>query len=146
MPYPTSAVLASARSSALLLYSVVWFCAQNWQSVVSGASLASIWASYNDPIVVGGLLYIGLVPGALAGLLQAVGQSRVGTAKAQVFYSTASLWSALMTTLLLKSETLGAVGWMGGALIAGAGIAAGTSPAPATSPKSQPASDESSVS
>lgn len=43
----------------------------------------------------------------------------------QVIYSTTSLWSAVLTMLVLRDETLGPIGWAGGAVIAAAGLVAG---------------------
>lgn len=40
------------------------------------------------------LLWVGLGPGALAAYLQAIGQSQVPPAQAQVIYSTTPLWAA----------------------------------------------------
>ena len=77
-------VLASARYNALLMFGAGWFMWQNWEVMVSLGPLSALWGSYRDPEVLGWLLYIGIVPGALAGLLQAVGQRRVKAAEAQV--------------------------------------------------------------
>jgi len=116
--------LASARQAAMLLFSLGWYLWLRADVVLSDGILAALpGVGVISPPLVAALLYIGLVPGAVAGLLQAVGQRRVPTAQAQVIYSTTSLWSALQTMALIpEGESLGAVGWAGGAVIAAAGL------------------------
>ena len=45
--------------------------------------------------------------------------------RVQVIYSTTSLWSSLATMVMLSQETRGVAGWVGGSVIALAGLLAG---------------------
>ena len=52
------------------------------------------------------------------------GQAVVPSAQSQVIYSTVPLWSALLAFKFMPEETMGAVGYAGGAVVILAGVLA----------------------
>ena len=77
-----------------------------WPGIASGAA----WAA---------LLYSGIVPGAVADVLQARGQAKVRAAEAQVLLAAEPLWTAVFGAGLLH-EHMSPRDWAGAALIVGA--------------------------
>lgn len=56
--------------------------------------------------------------------LRLQGQSVVPSAQSQVIYSTVPLWSALLAFKFMPEETMGAIGYAGGAIVVLAGFLA----------------------
>lgn len=56
--------------------------------------------------------------------LYAQGQGKVSSSQAQIYYSSTPIWSALLAMLLLEGESMGPMGWLGGAGIVVAGLIA----------------------
>ena len=77
-----------------------------WPGIASGAA----WAA---------LLYSGVVPGAVADVLQARGQAKVRASEAQVLLSAEPLWTAVLGAAVLH-ERMSPRDWAGAALIVGA--------------------------
>ena len=77
-----------------------------WPGIASGAA----WAA---------LLYSGVVPGAVADVLQARGQAKVRASEAQVLLAAEPLWTAVLGAALLH-EHMSPRDWAGAALIVGA--------------------------
>lgn len=100
-----------------LLY-LLWFL-RDLSQAGTGVSLqgaAALWPGWTSAVAWAALAYSAVVPGALADVMQARGQSRVGAAEAQVLLSAEPLWTALLSVCLL-GETLSPTGWLGGATI-----------------------------
>ena len=97
------------------LYSL-WAAFDGARLVSAGGSLLQLWPGWTSWLGWGVLFYSALVPGALADVLQARGQAKVGAAEAQVLLGAEPLWTAVLGILLLH-ERLGVMGCAGAALI-----------------------------
>mmetsp|Transcript_6337 Transcript_6337/g.14015 ORF Transcript_6337/g.14015 Transcript_6337/m.14015 type:complete len:546 (-) Transcript_6337:335-1972(-) len=118
----TSTTCAQALLSLLWLLTVEVFGAAGGSvhrlSSALAAQVRQVQALAADHTALALLLWCGLGPGALASLLQAHGQRRVLPAQAQVIYATTPIWTALLALALrLQGETMGLLGWLGGALM-----------------------------
>jgi drug/metabolite transporter (DMT)-like permease len=97
------------------LYSL-WAAFDGARLVSAGGSLLQLWPGWTSWLGWAVLFYSALVPGALADVLQARGQAKVGAAEAQVLLGAEPLWTAVLGILLLH-ERLGIMGCAGAALI-----------------------------
>jgi len=98
---------------------VVWAVADGARLVSSGAAAtwaAALWPGWRSGLAWAVLAYSALVPGALADVLQARGQTKVSAAEAQVLLGAEPLWTAVLGMALL-GERLGRPGWAGAGLI-----------------------------
>lgn len=75
-------------------------------------------------VMLGILIYSALGPGALASYLQTKGQAQVPPTEAQVIFSLTPVWAAMFAGFFLSGEQMGAMGWLGGAMIVGASVLA----------------------
>ncbi|KAK9824226.1 hypothetical protein WJX72_008663 [[Myrmecia] bisecta] len=123
-PYFQSVTLASAKSTAMALFSLGWLGVAAVGQVAEAAQLSDMWRSAGNPQAWGAVSWAAIGPGALAAFLQTKGQTTVPAAQSQVIYSSMPLWSALFAYLLLSGETMGPSGWVGGAAIVTAGLVA----------------------
>lgn len=121
---PDGVQLAAARQLAMAFFSLTWVAYAAVQVVAKGQGIAALWPGYADPASWALVLYVALITGALSSLLQTLGQGRVGAAQAQVIYSSTPLWSALFSMVLIGTDAMGPTGWVGGAMIVGAGLLA----------------------
>ena len=97
----------------------VWAAVDGARLVSSGAAstwAAALWPGWRSGLAWAVLAYSALVPGALADVLQARGQTKVSAAEAQVLLGAEPLWTAVLGMALL-GERLGASGWAGAGLI-----------------------------
>jgi drug/metabolite transporter (DMT)-like permease len=97
----------------------VWAAVDGARLVAAGSAVVGLWPGWRSAVAWGVLAYSAIVPGALADVLQARGQARVGAAEAQVLLGAEPLWTAVLGMALL-SERLGAAGWAGASLIVAA--------------------------
>ena len=81
-----------------------------------GAAVHARWPGWRSLLAWTVLGYSAIVPGALADVLQARGQARVGAAEAQVLLGAEPLWTAVLGVCLLH-ERLGTAGWAGAGFI-----------------------------
>ncbi|KAL4441445.1 hypothetical protein ABPG77_001949 [Micractinium sp. CCAP 211/92] len=111
-----SAVLAAASCAALGLAAA--------RGASRGQPLAALWPGWRQPQGWGLILWSALGPGALSTFLHIKGQSLVSPAAAQVAFASVPLWSALLAAVALPGEAVSRGTWLGGALIAAAGLVA----------------------
>ena len=52
------------------------------------------------------------------------GQSKASSSQAQIFYSSTPIWSAVIAMAVLREDSMGSLGWLGGFGILLAGIIA----------------------
>jgi drug/metabolite transporter (DMT)-like permease len=94
----------------------VWAAVDGARLVAAGGALVALWPGWRSMLAWGVLAYSAIVPGALADVLQARGQAKVGAAEAQVLLGAEPLWTAVLGMALL-GERLGRSGWCGAGLI-----------------------------
>jgi drug/metabolite transporter (DMT)-like permease len=94
----------------------VWAAVDGARLVAAGGALVGLWPGWRSMLAWGVLAYSAIVPGALADVLQARGQAKVGAAEAQVLLGAEPLWTAVLGMALL-GERLGRSGWCGAGLI-----------------------------
>mmetsp|Transcript_22054 Transcript_22054/g.61065 ORF Transcript_22054/g.61065 Transcript_22054/m.61065 type:complete len:436 (+) Transcript_22054:85-1392(+) len=128
--------LSTASACSLSVVSVVWVLCS---SLGTPGGLAKEFAVVRflmlNSFTLMVLLWLGFGPGALAAFLQASGQKVVPAAQAQVIYSTTPLWSAAFAMLILDAsdEAMGAVAWLGAAIMLGSSILVAVSSQPGKS-------------
>eukprot|EP01025_Chloroclados_australasicus_P019932 TRINITY_DN20958_c0_g2_i2.p1 TRINITY_DN20958_c0_g2~~TRINITY_DN20958_c0_g2_i2.p1 ORF type:complete len:418 (-),score=27.35 TRINITY_DN20958_c0_g2_i2:264-1517(-) len=114
------ASLATAKSCALAV--VACLCI-SLQTLYAGQSIASIVEGWGESkLMWGAIVWSAIGPGALAALLQTVGQAAVPASQAQVVFCVVPLFSSLCAYLLLGERALGLLGWIGGFLVILAGV------------------------
>lgn len=107
-----------------LLY-CLWAALDGARLVQLGGAWVQLWPGWQSGLAWAVLLYSAIVPGALADVLQARGQAKVGASEAQVLLGAEPLWTALLGTALL-GERLGLAGAVGAGLIIVAVLLAST--------------------
>ncbi len=98
------------------IFYCIWAALDGGRIVAAGGQWIALWPGWASMLAWGVLFYSAVVPGALADVLQARGQAKVGAAEAQVLLGAEPLWTAVLGIVLLR-ERLGAVGCVGAALI-----------------------------
>ncbi|KAL0024507.1 hypothetical protein WJX77_010938 [Trebouxia sp. C0004] len=115
--------LAASKSIALAIIAVGWLSSIAVLDAIGGKS-TDYWSGWDNPAVLLAVLWSALGPGALVAFLQSQGQAVVPSAQSQVIYSTVPLWSALLAFKFMPEETMGAIGYAGGAVVILAGVLA----------------------
>ncbi|KAL4855369.1 hypothetical protein ACK3TF_004102 [Chlorella vulgaris] len=121
--------LAIGKSAFLL---VVGLVAAALQLANSGQSLLALWPGWQQPRGWAIMLYAALGPGALASVLHVKGQGLIAPTPARVIFASSPLFSAVISYYLLPGELVGKMTWVGGSMIAAAGLAAALIPSRAS--------------
>ncbi|DBA65614.1 TPA: hypothetical protein ACH3X2_002675 [Trebouxia sp. C0005] len=91
---------------------------------MTGGKSTDYWSGWNNAAVLLAVVWSALGPGALVAFLQSQGQAVVPSAQSQVIYSTVPLWSAVLAFKFMPEETMGTIGYAGGAVVILAGVLA----------------------
>ncbi|GIL83314.1 hypothetical protein Vretifemale_12150, partial [Volvox reticuliferus] len=119
--------LAAASALVYAVLAMVWLLVEVLGSPNGGTSdYAVAMLLLRDNATLGMLLWAGFGPGALSSYLQVLGQRVVPPAQAQMLYSSAPFWSALIAQILLRGRdgAMGPLAWLGGGVMLSASLIA----------------------
>ncbi|KAL4444200.1 hypothetical protein ABPG75_011937 [Micractinium tetrahymenae] len=116
--------IALGKAVSLTAVAAAGLALQAAQLAGEGQSLAALWPGWQQPQGWAILAWAAFGPGALAAVLHVRGQSLVSPSAAQIVFCTVPLWSALLAALVLPDEPIGQGTWLGGAVVAVAGLVA----------------------
>ena len=127
----TALGLCAWQSVPMCIFAYVWAATSHGGSAwdvphhVSAAWDATAAAVSQQPLVLGALLWTGLVTGAGCAYAEAVALGRLPSSAATVVFATEPLWAAGFAAVVL-GERLGGSGWAGGALVLAACACSGS--------------------
>lgn len=108
--------IATQASLSVILFALSGFFYSgsfSWQQETIGLESIFVSSAMSSPIIVGAILWSGVVVNAVAPFLQVSGQQIVGPTKCQTIYASQPLWAAILSYVFL-GETLGIDGLVGG--------------------------------
>ncbi|GIL52968.1 hypothetical protein Vafri_8694 [Volvox africanus] len=119
--------LAAASALVYAVLAMIWLLVEVL-GTPNGASsdYAVALLLLRDNVTLTLLLWAGFGPGALSSYLQVLGQRIVPPAQAQMLYSSAPFWSALIAKILLRGRdgAMGPLAWLGGTVMLSASLVA----------------------
>lgn len=127
----TALGLCAWQSVPMCIFAYVWAATSHGGSAwdvphhVAAAWDATAAAVSQQPLVLGALLWTGLVTGAGCAYAEAVALGRLPSSAATVVFATEPLWAAGFAAVVL-GERLGGSGWAGGALVLAACACSGS--------------------
>ena len=114
--------LALGKSLVLTTIAVIGVATQ-----MSGVPWYDVWPVLphgNARQVIGLIAWSAVGPGAVSAYLHVKGQSMVSPTDAQIIFTSVPLWSAIIASIFLPDEKIGALTWIGGAGLVSAGLIA----------------------